>query len=77
MDNQPNPDRASEGEKENDSTENGPVVDELEESSQSNEDFHTQYLTDTDDDPADFSYRNDSPLELLEKKDLQNSDRFY
>uniref|UniRef100_A0A914NG91 UBX domain-containing protein n=2 Tax=Meloidogyne incognita TaxID=6306 RepID=A0A914NG91_MELIC len=39
---------------------------------------NTQYLVDTDDeDYADYTFRSDSPLELLDKKDFhnQNSDR--
>lgn len=45
------------------------------ESSHSNELNNTQYLTDSDEDYADYSYRNTSPLELLDKKDTQNTDR--
>jgi hypothetical protein len=53
---------------------NGPIIQELEDGS-SYSDHHNDtsaiHLESSDD---DFSYRADSPLELIDKKDLQNSD---
>ena len=42
---------------------------------QSNDLNNTQYLTESDDDFVDYNSGRESPLEALDKKDLQNSDR--
>ena len=57
---------------------NGPIIQELEDgSSYSDHDLHNDtsasaILVESSDD--DFSYHADSPLDLIDRKDLQNSD---
>jgi hypothetical protein len=54
--------------------ENQPPEEEIEEDS-SNDLNNTTYPDDSDEEYADYSYRTESPLELIDKKDIQNIDR--